>query len=159
MTRHSQKSMQLSEDKKQESEKIIRRHTYAAMAAGLIPLPLVDFAVASVIQINMLTEIAKLHDMPLTDSPEKLTSWIKVLAFFMDDALVLAGGKAISASISGRLLSSFTKFIPDIGQTVGTAATPGLNGTFTYAVGRVFDRHFASGGTFLTFDPEKEKEY
>ncbi len=82
-----------------------------------------------------------------------------MLAFFMDDALVLAGGKAISASISGRLLSSFTKFIPDIGQTVGTAATPVLNGTFTYAVGRVFDRHFASGGTFLTFDPEKEKEY
>ncbi|MCI5165392.1 MAG: GTPase, partial [Candidatus Electrothrix sp. GM3_4] len=29
----------------------------------------------------------------------------------------------------------------------------------TYAVGKVFHQHFASGGTFLTFDPDKVREY
>ena len=29
----------------------------------------------------------------------------------------------------------------------------------TYAAGRVFHQHFASGGTFLTFDPDKVREY
>jgi hypothetical protein len=46
---------------------------------------------------------------------------------------------------------------------VGTAyrwlALPGFNAAFTYAVGKVFQQHFASGGTFLTFDPEKVKGY
>ncbi|MCP4106117.1 MAG: hypothetical protein GY749_11350 [Desulfobacteraceae bacterium] len=29
----------------------------------------------------------------------------------------------------------------------------------TYALGKIFIQHFASGGTFLTFDPEKVKAY
>ena len=32
-------------------------------------------------------------------------------------------------------------------------------GASTYAVGKVFTEHFASGGTFLTFDPEKVRKY
>lgn len=146
-------------NKKEKSDKIIRKHVYASMSVGLIPIPLVDFAAASVIQLNMLMEIASLYETSLIDNKKKLKSWIKVLASFTDDALIFVGGKTLSTSISGRMLASFSKFIPGVGQTAGVVTAPILNGTFTYAVGRVFDRHFQSGGTFLTFDPEKEKEY
>jgi len=36
---------------------------------------------------------------------------------------------------------------------------PIVAGAATYAIGKVFVRHFASGGTFLTFNPEKVKDY
>ena len=36
---------------------------------------------------------------------------------------------------------------------------PVINGATTYAVGKVFTQHFESGGTFLTFDAAKVREY
>ena len=36
---------------------------------------------------------------------------------------------------------------------------PILAGATTYAVGKVFTQHFATGGTFLNFDPETVREY
>jgi len=36
---------------------------------------------------------------------------------------------------------------------------PVVSGAFTYAIGKVFIQHFASGETFLTFDPEKVRDY
>jgi hypothetical protein len=51
------------------------------------------------------------------------------------------------------------KAIPVIGQTTGSLALPITAGATTYALGKVFVMHFASGGTFLTFNPEKVKEH
>jgi hypothetical protein len=36
---------------------------------------------------------------------------------------------------------------------------PSSSAAFTYAVGKVFLQHFASGGTFLDFDPKTVREY
>jgi uncharacterized protein (DUF697 family) len=69
--------------------------------------------------------------------------------------------------VSGLLLSqtgtavggSLIKAIPVIGQIAGLFSAPILYGASTYATGKVYNQHFASGGTFLTFDPEKVKDY
>ena len=42
---------------------------------------------------------------------------------------------------------------------MGLVAVPGVAAAFTYAVGKVLVQHFASGGTFLDFDPKKVREY
>jgi hypothetical protein len=49
--------------------------------------------------------------------------------------------------------------IPVVGTLLGGVAMPVLSGASTYAVGKVFIQHFASGGTFLTFDPAAVREY
>ena len=36
---------------------------------------------------------------------------------------------------------------------------PIYSGAATWAIGKVFIQHFASGGTFLDFDPQKVKDY
>ena len=36
---------------------------------------------------------------------------------------------------------------------------PVFSGAATWAIGKVFIQHFASGGTFLDFDPKKVKDY
>ncbi|ETR71321.1 MAG: hypothetical protein OMM_08199 [Candidatus Magnetoglobus multicellularis str. Araruama] len=56
-------------------------------------------------------------------------------------------------------LASLLKVIPVIGATTGAIALPVTAGAMTYAVGKVFSQHFATGGTLLNFDPEKVKDY
>jgi uncharacterized protein (DUF697 family) len=49
--------------------------------------------------------------------------------------------------------------IPVAGQVIGFVTMPITAGATTFAVGKVFNQHFASGGTFLTFDSEKVRGY
>jgi uncharacterized protein (DUF697 family) len=69
---------------------------------------------------------------------------------------------AIAALVSGGAVYpvvALAKQIPIVGwlATLGSVAL--FSGASTYAVGHIFIQHFASGGTFLTFDPEQVKDY
>ncbi|MBU1618665.1 MAG: DUF697 domain-containing protein [Gammaproteobacteria bacterium] len=133
------------EDKSAEAEELIRKHSYAAAGVGLIPIPWVDFIGLTAIQIKMLHQLSETYKIE-----------------FSEDR-----GKAIIGSlISGFLpvaiaqpVASFIKAIPLIGQTTGAITMSILGGSTTYAIGRVFNQHFASGGTFLDLDPTKVKAY
>ena len=75
--------------------------------------------------------------------------------------------KSILTSLVGGLGSlavapvffSLIKIIPIVGQTAGLVSLPLSAGAFTYAVGRIFIQHFASGGTFLDFEPAEVREH
>ena len=95
--------------------------------------------------MNMLRKLAKAYDIPFSKDIVK-----NVIAS------LLGGG--ISVTFSGAL-ASLMKTVPVIGQTTGALAMPILAGATTYATGKVFIQHFASGGTFLNFDPDKVREY
>ena len=49
--------------------------------------------------------------------------------------------------------------LPLVGSLLSVASLPLFAGGITYAVGKVFITHFASGGTFLDFDPDKVRSY
>lgn len=125
---------------------IIRHHLIAAMAAGLIPVPLIDFIGISGIQINLLRKLAKVYNIPFSDDIVKN----------LIGALI---GGALPASIGPYMWLSIAKIFPGAGSAVGMVSTSVIGGATTYAVGKVFNRHFAEGGTFLTFDPEKAKAF
>jgi len=125
---------------------IIRHHLIAAMAAGLIPVPLIDFVGISGIQINMLRRLAKVYKIPF--SADMVKNLIAALI-----------GGALPVSLGSYLWLSIAKAVPGPGSVIGAVSTPVLGGAATYAVGKVFNRHFAEGGTFLTFDPEKAKAF
>jgi len=133
-------------ESKDDLDKMIRHHVYFAMGVGLIPVPLADFAGLTAIQLNLLRKLAKIYGVPFfKDSVKNILS-------------SLAGG-ALPLAMAAPLASSVTKFIPIMGQTAGVVAMPILGGATTYALGKVFIQHFASGGTFLTFEPEKVKSF
>ena len=56
-------------------------------------------------------------------------------------------------------LASLIKLAPLIGLASGIVSIGSVAAASTYAVGRVFVQHFASGGTLLTFDPAKVRQY
>ncbi len=135
-----------SKPSKDDMEKLIRHHVYYAMGVGLIPIPLVDFAGLTGIQLNLLRKIAKAYDVPFFKDAVK-----NILSSMIGGALPLAVASPLAASVA--------KFVPIMGQTAGVVSMPLLGGASTYAIGRVFIQHFASGGTFLTFDPDKVKGF
>ncbi|MCI5114114.1 MAG: DUF697 domain-containing protein [Candidatus Electrothrix sp. AW1] len=134
-----------SSDAKEKGERVIRNHMLTAMGVGLIPFPLVDLVSITGVQLNMLRRLSNTYEVPFTEH--------KVKNILMS----LVGGSSV-LPLGGTLIS-LTKFIPVAGQALGAVSMPITAGAVTYAVGKVFHQHFASGGTFLTFDPDKVREY
>lgn len=131
---------------KEETDRIIRHHVWASMGLGLIPLPLIDFMAMTGVQLLMLRKLARLYNIPFRKDKVK-----NILS-------ALIGG-AFPPAVSGPLAASIAKSVPLIGQTAGAVTMPVIAGAATYSVGKVFVQHFASGGTFLTFDPEEVRAY
>ncbi|TAN49584.1 MAG: DUF697 domain-containing protein [Methylococcaceae bacterium] len=129
----------------QKGNAIIKNYVIANMAVSLVPFPLVDLVVITGIQLKMLHSLAKLWDVPFKKDVGK-----SILA-----ALVGSGvptGAAMTAA-------SAAKTIPMGGTAAGIISLSLLSGAATYAIGKVFTQHFASGGTFLDFDPDSVREH
>jgi uncharacterized protein (DUF697 family) len=127
------------------ANKTIRTHVLSAMGVGLVPIPLVDLLGITGIQINLIRKLANIYEVPYTRDKIK-----NVLTPLVGGAFPV---------VSATTMISLFKAIPIIGQTTGALAVSITAGAVTYAVGKVFLQHFASGGTFLTFDPEKVRNY
>ena len=146
-TEEEQKVVKIAKDvPKEELNKVLRYHVWAAMGVSLIPVPVVDLVALTGVQLNMLRVIAKKYEVPFMKDTAR-----SVVSALVGSATPIAVGPIITASV--------VKFIPILGQTAGVVTLPILGGAATYAVGKVFVQHFASGGTFLTFNPEKVKAY
>ncbi|MDQ2102296.1 YcjF family protein [Azospirillum isscasi] len=130
---------------------IIRKHVLLSAAAGVIPLNFVDTAALAVVQLRLLKELSELHGVDFRGDIGR--SAVGTL-FATVAPTALAGSLLSSAALHIALRS-----VPVIGTVTRLATQPAFNSAFTYALGKVFQQHFASGGTFLTFQPEKVKTY
>lgn len=133
--------MPLSEN----ARKTVRNHMLVAMGIGVVPVPMVDMVGITGVQINMLRKLSKIYEVPFSE--HKVKNIITPL---------IGGGASMPIAWT---LASFVKVVPVVGATIGAISMPVTAGAITYALGKVFTQHFASGGTFLTFDPEKVKAY
>ena len=122
----------------------VKNHTMAAISVGLVPVPMIDMAALTTIQLNMIYSLAKRYEVPFS----------KNLVKSLVSSLV-AGSTPVTVALP---LASFLKAIPIIGQTSGMISTSAIGAYSTYAIGHVFITHFESGGTFLDFDMKKAKQ-
>lgn len=134
-----------TDSKTAQAESTVNRHMLAALAVGLVPLPWLDLAALTGLQINLARSLAGIYGVEF--SGELGRSAVGALL-----------GGSIPVSLSANL-GRLAKGIPGIGWAVGGASTAVLGAASTYALGRVFAQHFESGSTLLTFDPEKVRAY
>ncbi|MGE5398810.1 MAG: YcjF family protein [Ignavibacteriales bacterium] len=127
------------------SQALVKKYMWWSMGAGLIPVPLVDIATVSGVQLKMLNELSKIYGVKFSKNAGK-----SIIS-------ALLGGISADA-LSRSYITSIIKSIPVIG-VVGSVSMPVYSGATTWAIGKVFIQHFASGGTFLDFDPAKVKNY
>lgn len=125
---------------------IIKRHMYWAMGFGIIPFPVVDVAAVTAVQLKMIASLADLYGQEFS------RSWGKSILG------ALVGGVG-AAGLAYGTFGSMVKAIPGVGTLFGMVAMPIMAGATTYAVGKVFNLHFSSGGTMLNFDVQKMRCY
>jgi len=125
--------------------KLVERFSLWSGAAGLIPVPFVDFAAVGGVQIQMLRRISQIYDVPFTENRGK-----SIIAG-------LAGSMIPASSAMGT--ASLIKGLPLVGTLVSAIAMPALSAGATYAIGMAFIQHFASGGTLLDFKPGSYHEF
>ncbi len=136
----------VSADSTESVNRVLRYHVWTSMGVGLIPVPIADLVALTGVQANLLRVLAKIYHVPFRKGIVR-----NVISALAGGALPVITAPAVAASV--------TKTIPVVGQTAGVVTMPIIAGATTYAIGKIFIQHFASGGTFLTFDPEKVKDY
>lgn len=125
-----------------KAKSIIRRYSAGAAVLGLVPLPLVDMAGLAALQLVMLSDLAKLHQVPF--KPWQARPLVGALL----------GGIAPVTAATGILGYALRK-IPVLGPAAGVLTLPALAGAATLAVGKLFNLHFALGDSLVDLDPER----
>jgi uncharacterized protein (DUF697 family) len=133
-------------DKDVAAQEIVKRYSLYAGGAGLIPVPVVDFAAIAAIEVKMLRDLGHLYDVPFTQ--DKVRPIVAALI-----------GGYTSTKVGYGVGGSMIKSVPLLGQVLGMVSVPAFAAGLTWAIGRIFITHFASGGTFLDFDPNKVRDF
>jgi uncharacterized protein (DUF697 family) len=115
-------------------DRIIQEHVLWAIGAGLVPLPVLDIVAVTAVQLDMLRQLANLHEVRFTESEGK--AWVSALA----------------GNMAARIGANALKLIPGLGSVIGGISMSMIAGGSTYAIGQVAVRHFAKGGTFGDID-------
>jgi uncharacterized protein (DUF697 family) len=131
------------------ANELVTHYSKWGFGAGCIPVPLADLAAVTGVQLRMLTRMSALYEVPFSENRAK--SIISALL-----------GALVSTKLgwgAGYMVASMFKSVPVLGSILGIGTVGTFAGASTYAVGKVFIRHFEAGGTFLTLDAEKAKAY
>ena len=125
----------------EKAEKIVRNHMLVALGTGIVP-PVIDIAALTGVQIRMLYLLSQNYGQKFKDD------WGKSVVGS------LIGGFGMAQLATGAVFS-LMKFVPLVGQVAAPVSLSVVASASTYALGKVFIKHFDSGGTLLNFDPEK----
>jgi uncharacterized protein (DUF697 family) len=128
------------------AHKVIMQNVVWAIGGGALPLPLIDMIAITVVNVKMLKELSTVYEVPFQE--DQVKSILSAL---------LAGLGAPMIGMAATV--SLAKAVPVFGMISALLTVPSLSAAFTYAVGKIFVQHFASGGTFLDFDPKKVREH
>lgn len=120
--------------------RLTNRYMAMAMGAGLIPVPVVDSLALGALQLLLIRDMARLYGAEFSPTRGRV-----LLATLL--------GSVGTVSVATGYLVSLVKLVPLVGYSAGAATMPALSGAATFALGRVFQRHFATGGDLWDFDP------
>jgi len=134
------------EERTDSAQKLVKNYMWFSMGAGLIPVPFIDLATISGVQLKMLCDLSKVYDIPFSENKGK--SIVTALL-----------GSIVPNSLVGSSVGSLLKMIPVIGTVMGGISLSIFAGAATYAIGKVFIQHYETGGTLLDFNPAEMNDY
>lgn len=120
-----------------QADNCIKNHVIAAMGIGLIPSSLVNIAGIAGIEVKLIRDLAVIYAFPV---PHQLVAY-KVL-------ISLIG--SIGPVYLSTQMHTALKGVPLIGHAVYVGLLSITGGAAVYAVGKIFQKHYESGGTFLS---------
>ncbi len=127
------------------ASELIASATRWSAAASMVPLPYADLVALGAVQGKLIYDICELYEQPYTK--ELVNGTVSVLL-----------GTLLPVSATRVAIGSFAKLIPGYGSAVGTLSLAVFGSAATYALGRVFVRHFENGGSLINFSVDSIKE-
>ena len=109
-----------------------------SVAASIIPVPYVDMASLAAVQTKLVIDLAKLYGEKA--SKQAVSGVISVML-----------GTLVPVGAAQAVAGSTAKLVPGVGSIVGFVSMAAFGSAATYAIGKVFVRHFESGGTLCSF--------
>lgn len=130
-----------TQPRRQGAEELVRDQLKWAVAIALVPVPLVDVAALTALQLQLIRRLAKYYQVPYSEQQGR--------------ALLHAAAAATVATAGAGAV----KAIPVLGTVVGGLTMAALAGGSTYAVGQVCIEHFEKGGTLEDLAPDAALAY
>jgi uncharacterized protein (DUF697 family) len=128
-------------EREEAASQLVDRFSLWSGAAGLIPVPLIDLVAVGGVQLQMLRKLSDIYGVPFNDNSGKSVI------------------PASTATTTAMTFGSLIKGIPGFGSVMGALTMPVYSAGATYVIGKVFMKHFASGGTLLDFNPPDYREF
>jgi uncharacterized protein (DUF697 family) len=128
-----------------EARSVVRYYRRWTIAMSAAPIPLMDAALVSGVQIRMLSRLAQLYGVAF----ERVRVMSLVSALF---------GGWTPYTIATGVTGAAARLAPGVGTLIGIATSIGTSALATEAIGQMFVRHFEQGGTFLDFEPKKYRQ-
>lgn len=127
------------------ASKIISSATAWSAAAGIVPVPMLDLVALATVQGKMVADLSALYGERASN--EVARGLVSVLL-----------GTIAPAGLTGALVGSGVKAAPVFGTILGAVSMAGFSSAATYAIGKIFVRHFEGGGTLSSFAPKAVEE-
>lgn len=134
--------VKITSDRETRAMKIVKTWSQWSIAAGIVPVPLMDIALVSGIQVKMIYDLCQVYNIPFE----------KKSALAVASGLV---GGSFSAGVARTIGEMALKSIPYVEQVL----QPTLSFATTYSMGYVFVKHFENSGTLMNFDASKMNIY
>jgi uncharacterized protein (DUF697 family) len=133
------------ENRDETASKLVDRFAIWSGVAGLIPVPVVDLFAVGGLQLQMLRRLSQIYGVAFSENRGK--------------ALIASLAGSLIPATSGMGAASALKIVPFFGMLVSGFVMPVLSAGATYAIGKAFIQHFASGGTLLDFNPPDYRDF
>lgn len=129
-----------------EALKIIKSWSKWSAVVGMVPMPLVDAALISMVQVRMIQNLCICYKVPFE----------KNAAIALVSSLLGGGGSTLVAQLATR---STLQTIPLFGTVIGVIAEPAMGYATTFALGKSFLEHIKRNGNFSNIDAKQMKAY
>lgn len=140
------KALVLRADKASHANTIVQYHSIGSGAIAIVPIPPLAVGLILANNLKMLHGLSSVYGIAFRKDLGKSA---------ISSFLVACG----SMSISGRLVWGLSTLMPFAAPIISMSTASLMATALTYANGQIFKQHFASGGTFLDFDPEKVRDH
>ncbi|MBM9616822.1 DUF697 domain-containing protein [Desulfobulbus rhabdoformis] len=133
-------------DKQHKADQCIKNYVIVAIGLGVLPSALVNTASVIALEVKMIGDLAKIYNFPV---PTKLVVY---------KMLISLAGSLGAVYLTVKFRVAF-KGIPLLGHAVYVGTMSVAGGAAMYAVGKIFQEHYESGGTFLSSDNSLLKKF
>jgi uncharacterized protein (DUF697 family) len=126
--------------RKTRAGQAIHRNVLWALGGGVLPLPLLDVAAVTAVELKLLKELADIYQVEFSPGIAK-----KIVYSLLANIGLVGVGTVIGIS--------FIKFVPFLGMSLGFISVSALVGAFTDSLGQTVLLHLEAGGTLQDFSP------